>query len=142
MKNKTAIFLLTFLAIFFTGGSVKKAMAEDEIIDTSQLVIRFTAKYTGSIGWGDVYKCRILEVCKGNLEDTVIILYISVNNYNSVFMRETPEKKQKSPLNQFLLIGKFRQCENDKPYVNFKNAFIDQKKRTWELFDLTREKDQ
>jgi len=139
MKHKITLYTLVFVTICLTGGWRTKVVAQDKTIDTAQLVLRFDATYTGSIGWGDVYKCKVTEAIKGNLEDTVVILFITVNNYDSIFFRETPKTKKKSEIGSYKLKGWFRQIENDQPYVNFRNAFIDQKKRTWELFDLKRE---
>jgi len=139
MKYKITFFALVFATICLTGSFSTKAVAQDKTIDMAQLVLRFDATYTGSIGWGDVYKCKVAEVIKGNLEDTVVILFITVNNCDSVFSRETPKTKKKSEIGSYKLKGWFRQIENDQPYVNFRNAFIDHKKRTWELFDLKRE---
>jgi hypothetical protein len=102
--------------------------------------MRFNATYTRSIGWGDVYKCKIKEVLKGNQEDSVVILYVAVNNFDSIFsMREVYSEKRKI-IPVFKLKGAFKQVENDKPYVNFQNAFIDKKQRTWVLTELKSEK--
>lgn len=139
MKHKIAFFAFVFVTIYLGASRSRTAVAQDKTIDTAQLVLRFDAIYTGSIGWGDVYKCKVTEVIRGNLEDTVVILFIAVNNYDSIFFREPSKSKKKSVIGAYKLKGRFRQIENDQPYVNFRNAFIDQKKRTWELFDLKRE---
>ncbi|HNW89958.1 MAG TPA: hypothetical protein PKN48_09865 [Bacteroidales bacterium] len=136
MKFRIFFLTLVFLSTYLTGIFITQAWAQINPIDTTQLVLRFSAKYTGSIGWGDVYKCKIDQIDNGNLEDSVIILFINGNDYSNIFMRETPVKGKKTAISEYYLSGRFRQIENDQPYVNFKNAFIDNKKRTWELLDL------
>ena len=136
MKYKRTFFSLVFASIYLISGCITKATAQDNTIDTAQLVLQFNAKYTGSIGWGDVYKCKVNKVYKGIQEDTLIFLYIIVNNYDSIFFEKISKQGKKRKNAEFQLIAFFKEIENDKPYVNFKNAFIDQKKRTWKLIDL------
>jgi hypothetical protein len=135
MNYKKILFALLISISFF----VTTLKAQEKFIDIAMLEMRFNAAYTGSIGWGDVYKCEVKEVLKGNQEDSVVILYIAVNNFDSIFnMREVYSRKRKViPVLQ--LRGTFKQVENDKPYVNFQNAFIDKKQRTWVLTELKRE---
>ncbi len=139
MKYKITFFIFVLISIYLICGRNSKSTAQDKTIDTAQLIIRLNAKYTGSIGWGDVYKCKVNEIYKGNLEDTLIILYITVNNYVNILSGKLSQPEKKAADVEFQLIACFKEIENDKPYVNFKNAFIDQKKRTWELIDLKNE---
>ncbi|MFH2141948.1 MAG: hypothetical protein ABIJ97_05970 [Bacteroidota bacterium] len=139
MKNKIVFFILLLVPIFLISGCKSRASAQDITNDSLQLILSLSAKYTGSIGWGDIYKCKVKEVKKGNIEDTTIFLYIIVNNYESIFSRGLAQPGKVSADMELQLIAHFNEIENDKPYVNFKNAFIDQKKRTWELVDLKNE---
>ena len=125
-----------FASIYLISGCISKSTAQDKTIDTTQLVLRINAKYIGSIGWGNIYKCKVNEVYKGNLDDTLIFLYIIANNYDSIFFEKISQQGKKRANVEFQFLSCFKEIENDKPYVNFKNAFIDQKKRTWELINL------
>lgn len=134
-KSRFLIFLNFFVTVCLLVVPAAKIAAQGKATDTCQLVLRFEAKYTGSIGWGDVYRCRVNEVCKGSLEDSVIVLFIVVNNYDNIFYTQDEKTDQSIP-SKFLLKGSFKIIENEKSYLNGTNAFMDQKKQTWELISL------
>ena len=115
---------------------ISHVSAQDKTVDEPELILRLDAKYNGSIGWGDIYKCRVTEIKKGNLKDSVIYLYIVVNNYDSILSKTTSNAGLTTLDNDFNLVANFKIIENDLPYINFRNAFIDQNKRTWLLIDL------
>ena len=140
MKRKTFI-VLVFVSIFLICGNNSESKAQNYSADSSQLVLRLTAKYSGSIGWGDVYKCNVDEVVKGNIKDTVINLYITVNNFDEIFLRKAVQEGGKAVKTEFRLLAGFKEIENDKPYVNFKNAFIDKANNTWEITFMKSEGD-
>lgn len=133
MKTKATFFVLVLISLFLISENNSELKAQNNPVDSSQLILRFTAKYTGSIGWGDVYKCNVDEVIKGNMNDSVIILYITVNNYDEIFFRKAVQEDKKAVKTEFRLLAGFKEIENDKPYVNFRNAFIDKSNRTWKI---------
>ena len=133
MKYKNSFFVLVLASVFLISGHNTESTAQNNADNPSELIMRFNAEYNGSIGWGDVYKCRVNEVFKGGMEDSVINLYIIVNNYDSIFHRKPVQTGKKTVKTEFDLVAGFKEIENDKTYVNFKNAFIDNKKRTWEI---------
>jgi hypothetical protein len=135
MNKKSRFLYFLFVTVCLLVVPAAKISAQGKVSDTGQLVLRFEAKYTGSIGWGDVYRCRVNEVCIGNLEDSVIVLFIVVNNYDNIFYTQDEKIDQSIP-SKFLLKGSFKIIENDKSYLNGTNAFMDQKKQTWELISL------
>jgi hypothetical protein len=97
--------------------------------NSSELFLSIKASYVIAHGWGHVYNCEILEVIQGQLNDSLI--HLNILNYDSLTNEGLPKIGQTSNL-----VAHFKQIENDKPYVNFKDAFIDNSKRTWLLLQL------
>jgi len=140
--SKATFLVLVITGIFLFSTISFDSEAQNNPADSSELLLRLTAKYTGSIGWSDVYKCNVDEVIKGNMTDSVIILYITVNNYDEIFFRKAVQEGKKAVKTEFRLLAGFKEIENDKPYVNFKNAFIDRNNRTWEITFMKSEDDE
>lgn len=138
IRKKRQLFPLILVGVLLITGFFIKSTACNDPEDLGHLVLNFRSTYTASIGWGDIYKCKVLEVQQGKLEDTIFSLYIIVNNYDSLFFQFKPNGERMDYPKESYLVGRFKEVPNDKPYVNFKNAFIDQKKRTWELVELNR----
>ncbi|HBS86325.1 MAG: hypothetical protein A2W91_19115 [Bacteroidetes bacterium GWF2_38_335] len=125
------LFIIIALVLYCANS-----FSQENTNDSAELILKIKPIYTGSIGWGDIYKCEVIEVTKGSLKDSTILLHIMVNSYDSLFL-EIQEKPQKSKALNNILIGSFIQIENDLPYLNPGYAFMDSKKRTWKLVGIS-----
>lgn len=140
MKPKLTLMIIICFSIQLVLGCYSKSSAQNNAIDSSQLILRVNAKYNESVSWGEIYECKIDNVIKGGLNDSLILLYLISNKYDSILYGQMPitGKKQKKNIDLQLIIY-FKQIENTKPYINLKDAFIDNKGRKWQLLHIENE---
>ncbi len=140
MKTKITLIIIIYISVQCIFGCFTNSVAQNKTIDSTQLILRINAKYHESVAWADTYKCRIDEVIKGGLNDSLILLYLIANKYDSILYGHLPKtgKKQKKNIDLHLIVF-FKQIENEGPYIHFKNAFIDNKGQTWELLQIENE---
>jgi len=94
------------------------------------LRLKLELTYALSHGWGHVYSGKVEKVLSGNLKDSVINLHVSVWDFKRKYSQIITEES----VNR--VIVEFRLIENDKPYINGVNAFMDEKGRTWEIVNI------
>jgi predicted transcriptional regulator len=107
--------------------SVKNASAQN--INQTPLVIKIAAiKDAGAIGYAYVYRCKVAEVIKGKLKDTVITITILPKDIK----KATLFKQLSTPI-----IITFKKCKENEQY-NFSviNGFVDSNKTSWEIVDI------
>jgi hypothetical protein len=136
MKSQKSFFCILLLLAVILSGYPVQSTAQVDFPDKAELVLQISATSNGAIGWGYTYKCEVKKVLKGELTDSVIILFTLGNNYDSLLYSNPVKHNRKTADPPISYTASFKEIENDKPYVNCKNAFMDKKKRTWELIDL------
>lgn len=119
---KTHLLLLLIASLLFacsSGNDPKESKASSAIEDDrpKQIILSFTAKYTASIGWADIYQCKIKSVDQDSFLDTVVYLRIFPGRDEQIEGSHT---------------AKFNLIANDTTNRTFQ-GFIDSKDRNWEL---------
>jgi len=119
---KTHLILLFMASLLFacsSGNDPKESKASSTIEDDQpkQIKLSFTAKYTASIGWADIYQCKIKSVDRGLFLDTLVYLRIYPGRHEEI---------------QGVHSARFTHYENDTTNRTFQ-GFIDSKNRNWEL---------
>lgn len=97
-----------------------------------RLILVVTASFLGAIGYGDVYRCRVVQVILGDLEDQEINLTILAGDRATLtFMSDHVEPVE-------IEIGCRKRAE-DEPYFQMPiSGFIDHNRTSWEI-EYTRE---
>ncbi|MDD4217115.1 MAG: hypothetical protein PHZ24_07255 [Bacteroidales bacterium] len=132
--SKTNPVLVILLYMYVVLGSCNLAFSQTNISETDVIVNIVDLKYTGSVGWGDIYSCKIKGAMQEEISDTIISLYVSCCGDSSD--KETDSIIKNVAKKNLQVIAKFRQIQNDKTYVNYITGFIDKENRTWKMIDL------
>lgn len=94
---------------------------------TDRILVKVTASFLSSIGYGFVYKCRVIEKTSGNLQQKDIRLTVLTNDKSKHdFLASHPEPEE------FEMSCK-RKKENE-PYALMPiTGFVDDNKTSWEV---------
>jgi hypothetical protein len=97
---------------------------------TPELILIVTATYVGSVGYGDVYQCRIEQVLAGAFADASIrISVLAADKERSSLFAANPPPGQ-------LEIG-FAMRQRNEPYRMVPiSGFVDQNMTSWEIVYL------
>ncbi len=95
-----------------------------------QLILVVTATYTGAVGYGDVFECRIVEQRSGpEMEGKLALTVVAGDEARGTFLlsHRPPHKVE---------ITFVRRRENE-PYATAPiTGFVDASRRSWEVVDM------
>ncbi|MFK7785598.1 MAG: hypothetical protein AB8B56_10810 [Crocinitomicaceae bacterium] len=106
-------------------------LARDLEENQTTLKLKLELTYSLSHGWGHAYSGNVKEAVVGDLEDLIISLHLSISDFEKKFSYLLSNESENQVVAEFALI------ENDKPYINGVNAFMDEKGRTWEIVNIS-----
>lgn len=100
----------------------------------SDLRIKLKASFSGQIAYGDVFKCEVVEVIQGSLEDdsiTITILSTDTNYSKILLERQSPE---------ILEVSFIKQEENVKYSLLPITGMVDKNKTSWVIEEIKESK--
>lgn len=139
-KDKHSIILGKWLFCLLGGVLLsachEKAIENQDATPDGELVVVADVSTSLAHGWGYVYNCTVQDVLKGELLEEAFALTIKVGDYDSLVQLGMTKFMELNDRGTVTMA--FEPIENDKPYVNGENAFIDKTGQTWRLTKLKR----
>ena len=93
-------------------------------------IFHLTAEYTGAVGYGKIYKCRIVRVIAGNPQNKRMNLNIlASNNKQDQFLSELKRNQ--------IFEAAFKKKNENEPYKIMPiSGFVDESGTSWEIIYL------
>jgi hypothetical protein len=90
------------------------------------IILQVNASFAGSVGYGNVYKCEVIKIIKGDIREGEITITIMANDkLNDAFVQ--------SHLNKTIEIG-LKMRARGEPYTMAPiSGFVDNSRLSWEI---------
>lgn len=96
----------------------------------NKLRLKLTAIFAGQIGYGEVYRCQVLEVLQGELkEKTITITILVADKEYSNFLSSNPSPAR-------IVVG-FEENKKNEPYARMPiSGMVDTHKTSWLIKEM------
>jgi hypothetical protein len=96
-------------------------------MEPEQLILLVTASFASAVGFGDVYKCQVMHVMLGNLDDQeIMVTILAGDKVNSAFLS--------THLETVAIEMGCKQRAMNEPYALMPiSGFVDKNKTSWEI---------
>lgn len=121
--------LLSPMCLFSQESDSEKKIKFSERIP-AELEIEVNIKYTLSIGYADCFSGKVLNVLKGNLKDTSILLTVLAGDNSN--LKVFTDAKESDILRLYFVFNK-----SGEPYsTTYITGFVDSDKNSWKLVGI------
>jgi len=102
--------------------------------DMNNLIVKLEASFSGQIGYGEVFKCNVLEGTQGELEsDSITITVLNIDkNYSGILSKNQTPK--------ILEVSFEKQDENVQYSLMPITGMVDSKKTSWVIQEIKESK--
>lgn len=118
---------LLLLAILCNCNPVSQSKNDNMEKESDRLILRVIVSYTGAVGYGNVYKCDIIKVIAGNLDEkNITVIILAGDKANATFMD--------AHLDSIEFEIAFKMKNEMEPYALMPlSGFVDKNKTSWEI---------
>lgn len=130
--HKYGVFVLNLLLILLLLFNCKSKTFRDENMNdqNDRLILKLSVSYSATIGYGNAYKSKVIEVREGDLDqDEIILTVLTEDKESSDFVSEHLSPNE--------IVAAFTKLKGNVPYSMMPiTGFVDKDKTSWKVLSM------